>query len=674
MAEYKELLAALTGGLNTAQDPSEIDSDQLAEATGMEYRPPLLGLFAVPGRSRADFGSTAMGGTKIQGMARLGPDTAPATDYIFAMYGASAWVGSAQSDGRIEFANITTGTGFTRWDTTATAYAKMIQYGDLMVFFNGVNRNATESETSFINNGAGGTDWNPHGSIAVTASGSAVSTGITSTLAAGTYQLWYTEVANSPNSHESAYEGTPTEITLSASGLGIQFTTPAGSSPNGGGSGSLYCSIVGQKYPFGYVHNQMGNLASGTTYHITAETTTLNAYDGTTNGFEWTAYQVVAPPDGVAVSAHSRPPIAYDAVIFQDSVVCIDASDRQLIKYSLPDGPHYFPSTYYIPFNTDQNDALNALTVCNNALLVFSSFYGYRVDDLPRASDAEAILTARSRAKEPFSWGHGCISPRGTAVFNIFGSGQLCMFICRDGIHITDGFKTDYVSTDLDWESTVSIANLSKATLFNNPKRHRIEFRYLDTSSVWKCIDFYYYPSALKPSRTKGFPRFPMLGPRHVPGPVAVLGTRGSDWQVWSGSDNGATAFYESTGVVDNAQLVDANGTINKSWKTRTWYPYGVNSECELLDVYTNQSQVSASGSYTVTATFGVDDEQLAFTSTGTLTQSYKGNLPHPDLRGRGQWFNLRGEKNDGGAWQELNALTFVVQSPGRVRSGKSSV
>ena len=54
--EYRELLVALTGGLNTAQDPSEIDNDQLAEAIGMEYRPPLIGLFAVPGRSRSDYG------------------------------------------------------------------------------------------------------------------------------------------------------------------------------------------------------------------------------------------------------------------------------------------------------------------------------------------------------------------------------------------------------------------------------------------------------------------------------------------------------------------------------------------------------------------------------------------------------------------------------------------
>ena len=679
--EYRELLVALVGGLNTAQDPSEIDNDQLAEAIGMEYRPPLIGLFAVPGRSRADYGSTALGGNKVQGLGRIGPDNAPASDYIFSLYGASAWVGSAESDGRIQFNTIYTASGVARWSTTATGYAKMVQYGDLIVFYNGVNRNVTMSESGDFGAGILTPEWQLHGAIAVTASGSVVSTGISSSLAAGTYQLWYTQSINPgaiDTAHESAYEGAQSEITLSASGLGIQFTMPAGSNPNqqsvgGAPVGNLYCTILGQKYPFGYVHVAGVNLASGTTYHVTAEQTTVNG-SFSAGTYDWTAYQIVAPPDGVAVSAHSRPPIAYDAAIFQDSIVCIDASDRQLIKYSLPDDPHYFPSTYFIPFNTDQNDALNAITVCNNALLVFSSFYGYRVDDLPRASDAEAILTARSRAKEPFSWGHGCISPRGTAVFNIFGSGQLCMFICRDGIHITDGFKTDYVTTDLDWASTVSIANLSKATLFNYPKAHRIEFRYLDAASAWQCIDLYYYPSILQESRTKGFPRFPMLGPRPVPGPVAVLGTLGGDWQVWTGSDNGATAFFEGTGTVDNAQLVDASGTVNKSWKTKTWYANGYNADVELLDVYTNQAQTTASGSYTVTATFGVDDEQSPYTATGTVDQSKKGAMPHPDLSNRGQWFNLRGAKNDGGAWQELNSIAFVTQNPSRVRSGKSSV
>ena len=42
---YKEIAIMLRGGLNTALDPSIIRDDQLREATGLEYRPPRMGLF-----------------------------------------------------------------------------------------------------------------------------------------------------------------------------------------------------------------------------------------------------------------------------------------------------------------------------------------------------------------------------------------------------------------------------------------------------------------------------------------------------------------------------------------------------------------------------------------------------------------------------------------------------
>src|SRR2546428_2801318 len=668
-------MVALTGGLNTRNTPPRIDPDQLQEATGMEYRPPRSGLFATAGRSRADYGATAIGGSRINGLTMVTYDNAPGGPYAIAFTGASSWVGSAEADGRIQFAHLVTGNNENNRFSGTTAIADVVHYGNNFFAWNGADANLSIAGASINGNRI----WQQHGMIAVTASGSAIATGVSSTLAAATYDLWYTEV-NSGTNTESAYTGTPTSITLSASGLAIEFTLPSSGLPTNTQTGSatvfgnLYCTIAGQKYPFGYVNIAQINIANGTTFTITAENTSTNAF--TNAGEVYQAYPIYSPPGGVAVSRNGQPPTAYDMTVFQDSLVCIDADDRQLLKYSMPDFPHLWPATQFIPFETDWQDDLNAIIVVNNALLVFHSFYGFRVDDLPRATDGDDFAVARSRAKEPFAWGHGCIGQKGKAKFNIFGSGELCLFVCRDGIHITDGFKMDYASLDLDWVNTVDIPSLNLATLLNNPKFHRIEFRYADKAdnTKWKRLDFYYHPMMLRPSRTSGFPRLPILGPYDVPGPVAALNELNGDWQVWAGHKTASSIWIEGTGTSDGANLVDGSGTINKRWKTKNFYPFGQGAEADIVNVFTQQSETTASGSYTLTGLGRLDDERISTTVTGTIDQSLVGSQPHPDLHQRSQMFNVRGAKDDGGAWQELNYLILVVDKAGKLNPTKSNV
>lgn len=689
-AEYKELLVALTGGLNTSSDPAELSNDELVESIGMEYRPPNIGLHNVLGRTRFDTGGT-LAGAKVQGLVYCGFDTTATSingPRLLAFTDISAF-GATITDSN-QFVRINNSA---RQFTSVTDFAKGCHYANDWFFWNGKDyswriRGTEDGQNVF----SARIDAAYHGAFAVTAAAFSVQatafTGASNTI--GTFDCWMTEYFQDSTAVggnyglreipalESAFNGTVVPVTLSATNMGIQWTYPA--AINTGFHFRPYCSVAGGKYPFGFAigGGVSGNVDvalddAGATVTTNSTATHLVPRESQQIGFE--QYAVVQPPDGVPVPANGHPPKPWDITVFQDSICAIDVDDRQLVKYSLPDQPHYFPSTYFIPFETEQQDDLTALAVCNNALLVFSSTYGYRVDDLPRATDGDEIFAGRSRAKEKFSTLHGCVSPRGTAVFSVFGSGELCLFVCRDGVHITDGFKTDYASEKIDWAATVSIANLSKSALLNNPKKHRVEFYYPDVtdSSDWKRLDFYYYPSLLK-KRDGAFPLLPVLGPTDVPGPAATVGIKSSDWMTWVGHDAAGSVWNESTGTDDGANLVDANGTINKSWKTKTFYPLGFNGESELLNVYTHQSQSTASGSYTMTATFGIDDEQSPFTATATVTQSHKGAMPHPELLNRSAWFNLRGAKNDDGAWQELNSIVFVVQRPGRVESGKSSV
>src|SRR2546428_17008 len=194
-------MVALTGGLNTSNNPSSIDPDQLQEATGMEYRPPRSGLFATAGRSRADYGA-AIGGSRINGLTMVTYDSAPGGPYAIAFTGASSWVGSAEADGRIQFAPLATGSNQNNRFSGTTAIADVVHYGNGFFAWNGADANLFIPGARI--GGLGNRIWAQHGMIAVTASGSAIATGVSSTLAAAAYDVWYTE-GNSVTNTESAY-------------------------------------------------------------------------------------------------------------------------------------------------------------------------------------------------------------------------------------------------------------------------------------------------------------------------------------------------------------------------------------------------------------------------------------------------------------------------------------
>lgn len=680
---YTEVINYLRGGVNTALDPSNIGDDQLQEARDIEYRPPRQGIFGCGGRSRFDSSGNGI--------------SAPVFGLVFAQFDVSAT--SVEGHRFVAFnggsAMMASGTtpqvSFTtikQLTAQATSFADGVHYGNNWYFWNG-------TDPSWQLNGQSMMASAQHGFTAITTALVAVATAGGGPSTIGTYDVWLTEYrldgaaangryfSNADPTLECIYNATggATTVTLSATGMQIKVTYPA-TVINGSNVGfRIYHTIAGAKFPFGYADTQgivssfilADNVASavvGTdTYRDALDANTILGYP----------YGIVQPPGGVAISSKGAPPSPYDMAVFQDSLVAIDVADRQTVRYSMADAPHQWPASYYIRFETEKQDTLNALEVCNNALLVFSSWYGFRVDDLPRATDGDEIFAGRSRAKEPFSTNHGCIAPRGTCVFDIYGSGQLCAFVCRDGIHLTDGFKTDYLTTDLDWAAEVDLTYATQFTLRNNPKKHRIEFYYRSkTLAYWARLDFYYYPGMLDATQTMGFPKLPMLGPHMEVGTAATLGVTSSDWQTWVGLNDtflgsGAIAV-EGTGTSDYFALNDINGSMFKRWRTKDFYHAGQGGEFNVERVYMAQAQTTASGTYVATA-YSRTDDLGTYISTGTVNQSLKGNQPILTLgQTTAQSVSLRAAKDDTGTMQEVNYIVWVVKDKERLMSAKSNV
>lgn len=668
---YKELLYVLRGGCNTALDPSIIGEDQLQESIGMEYRPPRMGLFAVGGRTRADSGTIL--GNRTFGLVWSSWDNAPAVGYLVAFASPSAtafgYMGSAESDGDVVFSPLSVqflNTGTHLWSASATAFADGCHYQNHWFYFNGVNRNLSLPSSVVTGFGAGGA-WRAHGLIDVTATAFTNVTGAggPSTLQAGAYDVWYSEISLSSvlldgTAAKSGYSGTPQQVTLSASGLVIEITMPPTFPTNKGTIlASVWASLPGGSFPNGFLIGSGALLSPGSIIYCTSQTLTE-------------PYEVAAPVGGVPVSAWHEPPRAYSMRVFKDSLVCIDAEDRQFLRYSLPADPYNFPSINYIPVGeTPWQDTLNAIENCGEVLLAFSTFYGFRVNYLPRHTDSEDIAVGRGDCYDRFSVGHGCVSPRGVAAVPLPGGAEVCLFVCRDGIHITDGERVGYLNEDFDW-SVVALGSLTRCILKNNPKRHRVEFYYIDTSGNYQRADFYYHPSFIRKG-PEGLPKLPWLGPTRVPGLAAALGTFSNDWQMWSGDDSNPRVWIEATGIVDNAQLVDGSGTIQKRWRTKNYYLAGVHGDFELYKPYTHQAQITASGTYPITLLGTTDEQGNTFSATSTVDQSLKGAQPHPALHNRLQHFSLRGVKDDGGTWQELNYLVFVVKGAQELHSAKST-
>jgi hypothetical protein len=648
-----ELILYLQGGLNTANDPSSIDDNEFAESSGMEFHPPRMGLFATSGR-RVYSTQGAFGANDVHGLVYC--DFDGVAGQVVAFAGTVAYSAPIQSSATATFTSRKT--GLTDLGGVS-AYAEGIHYNNIWFFFNGQDSVwALKSDLTTI---IGGLVPTTATATITTATGGGL-------LAGGVYNIWWTEY-DATNDLESAYTGATQSYTITSPNNRFTFVRPTQVNSQAT-QWRVYMGIAGQLFPYGAIVVTASAFAV-TSAAVSAEATT-------------TPYSIVTPPGGVAVSARRNLPAVVDMALFQDSFAFISTTNRQQLGFTLPDSPFYVPSINYVPFETEWQDELTALEVCNNSLLVFTTSKGYRLDDLPRHTDSEDMLSSRGRAKEPFSNFHGCVSPRGSAVFSIFGSGELCLFVCRDGIHITDGFKTDYASCKLDWNATVDVASLSSAVLKNNPAKHRVEFTYIPAGGPAllngvadvRRLDFYYHPSFLIPPEDAAFPRLPILGPSQVPGVTSALALLDQKFVMLAASNNTATGsvWLEGTGTADDANLTDSSSTINKRWKTKDFYMGGVNGEFEISRVFTHQSQTTASGSGTLTASYRIDYDANDYTATSTFDQSKKNAQPHFDLQNRAQAFSLRGVKDDGGTWQELNYIVLVTKGASKLMPGKSSV
>lgn len=296
------------------------------------------------------------------------------------------------------------------------------------------------------------------------------------------------------------------------------------------------------------------------------------------------------------LGSHGLPPVATTADVYEDQLVTNDVTDASIIRYSLPTQVDYFPSVYFLNFETKQTDIVTLLKRLGDKLLCGMKTQLFRVNYLPRESDAEFD---RGRCYETISEGQGIVGTQAAATFTAPGGPLMMAFVSYSGVHVTDGFQVDTLSDDLDWENTVSIPTAASTTdylknciLVDYPLQYWLVLYYTPTggTSNTKAFVFHYHPSQRKANG-----KFKITGPISVSALSATIGRVSNSPCLLTGQSGGFT-YVEDRGYTHNA-----GGTLAVDLRTREMYPWGMSESGTVENLYIRHN-VDATSTVTVTA------------------------------------------------------------------------
>jgi hypothetical protein len=203
------------------------------------------------------------------------------------------------------------------------------------------------------------------------------------------------------------------------------------------------------------------------------------------------------------VAKNSGPPSSSTGDIYQDQLVLNDVTNQGLIRYSYPGDPEAFPETYFLDFETRENDQVRCIQTVNSRLVVWLDSSTWRVNYLPSERDASFD---RGKAVDPISTNYGAVNNMCVCTFSMDGSPELAAFVSRQGIHATDGFSFLTFTDGLDWRGIIGTTNSTPIALVNDRERRLLLFYFRNdayTPETYLCLPLNYHSSHLVNGRPK---------------------------------------------------------------------------------------------------------------------------------------------------------------------------
>jgi len=295
------------------------------------------------------------------------------------------------------------------------------------------------------------------------------------------------------------------------------------------------------------------------------------------------------------VAKNFPPPSSNTGDLFQDQLVVNDVSNPSVIRYSAPGEPEYFPPTYYVDFETRENDQVKAIRVVNNRLVVGLNTSLHRVNYLPSERDSSFD---RGKATEVISRFYGIVNAMCCTTLTIDGESELLAFVSNKGIHTTDGFNFITRSKNQDWRLYQPLtATKAPIALLNDPEKRELLFYFrADTgygNETYQCLHASY---AREDIDREG--NFKFSGPvNHRNFATPNFASLESAWAV--AMPDGSTAIYTGYGGTAAGTTAAGAGSVyfetglnipsnsqGLRYRTRRIYAAGITGEWTLDDLY----------------------------------------------------------------------------------------
>ena len=185
----------------------------------------------------------------------------------------------------------------------------------------------------------------------------------------------------------------------------------------------------------------------------------------------------VSDPDSNATLYFDRdvaPPSAKHMNVYEGSVIMTNREKPRVLRWTEPGRPESSPEINLIEnFDFPEHDILVGTMNVSESLIVLAQDLVLRVDGLP------SIINGQFNASDvnPLRGQPGCVGIYAFTSFSVQGESRGA-WVSRFGIHITNGFSTQRITSDLDWESDVDVASLGSAVLRFDQERDVLIFAY----------------------------------------------------------------------------------------------------------------------------------------------------------------------------------------------------
>lgn len=326
------------------------------------------------------------------------------------------------------------------------------------------------------------------------------------------------------------------------------------------------------------------------------------------------------------VGKNGPPPSSSTGDLYEDSLVVNDVDAPSTIRWSYPGDTDAFPSTYFIDFETRDNDRVTLVKTVGSHLIVALRTSVWRVNYLPSERDASFD---RGKAIDPISKSHGVINPMCACTFTRDGGHEEVAFVSYKGIHSTDAFSFTTRSGNLDWRSHFPTTATAIA-LVNDAENERLMFFFRNDANgneSYLRLDLSYAKGDVD-----GLGVFKTSGPTHMRNYHAASGGRADlksawavprssgDTSVYFGYGGTSTAAGAGTVYLETGTTIPAQDSTMR-FTTRRMYLGGLGAEwrCNYLLGYSGSYSSTPTAAYTLLTT-KTNDTGETTGSSKTLT------------------------------------------------------